>query len=415
MREITIRVPEFTLRNMVLLGLLLGGAAFGWYYKGRTVDPEHVHEESERGPGEIVVLTAEALRNAGIKVFEVQPRPLKEWLEVTGVVEPDLNHVARVRALARGIVRQVLVRPGQQVQAGEVLFEYDNIELSELLGEYRTLNSQKAKLEARARLTEQAAERARSLVAAQALAQKELELRITEQHETAAELAAHGARIDAVVSKLRRFGMSEQQWTTLSSQTSTVSLVKAPQPGVILDFQVAPGEVLAADQEVMTMADLEHVWVMASVYERDLGRVKTGQTAEVAFVAFPERTFSGKITQVSQRLDTKTRTAQIRVELPNPDQRLKLEMFGTVRLPAQDPRIVPAIPESALQQIGGKESVFVQIRPLVFQKRGVELGHQSDEWVEIISGLKPGERVVIQGSFYLKSTLLKETLKEEQH
>ena len=126
------------------------------------------------------------------------------------------------------------------------------------------------------KLTEQAEERARSLVAAQALAQKELELRIAEQHEAQAELEAHLARMNAVAGKLARFGIKEDRVAALSSQTSTLNSVKAPQSGVILDFQIAPGEVLTADQEVMTIANLERVWVIASVYERDLGRVKTG-------------------------------------------------------------------------------------------------------------------------------------------
>ena len=170
MREITIRVPDFTLRNMLLFTLLLGSAVFIWYYKGRTVEPEHIHEESESGPGETVVLTVEALRNANIKILEVERRPLKEWLEAAGVVEPDLNQVARVRSLGRGIVRRVLVRSGNAVQAGQALFEYDNIELGELLGEYKGLLSQKKKLEARVRLTEQSVERARGLVTAQGAA-----------------------------------------------------------------------------------------------------------------------------------------------------------------------------------------------------------------------------------------------------
>ena len=413
MREITIRVPDFTLRNMVLLALLLGGAVFIWYYKGRTVEPEHVHEESESGPGETVALTAEALRNAEIKTLEVKLRPLKEWLEAAGVVERDLNHIARVRSLGRGIVRRVLGRPGDQVETGQVLFEYDNIELGELLGEYRTLLSQKEKLEARVKLVEQVAERARSLVAAQALAQKELELHIAEQREAQAELDAHAATMNAVAGKLKRFGMSQDRLTSLSAETSNISSVKAPQSGVILEFQIAPGEVLAADQEVMTIANLKRVWVIASVYERDLGRVKTGQTAEISFVSFPDKTISGRITQVGQRLDPETRTAKVRVEVENPSQRLRLEMFGTVRLPTQNPRIVPAIPETALQQVDGKNSVFVQTTAHEFQRREVDLGHKADGWVEVVNGLKPGERVVTQGSFYLKSTLLKETLKEE--
>ena len=408
MREITIRVPDLTLRNMLLVTLLLGSAVFIWYYKGRSVQPEHVHEESESGPGETVVLTPEALRNADIKTLDVELRPLKEWLEATGVVEPDLNQVARVRSLGRGIVRRVLVRPGDRVEAGQALFEYDNIELGELLGEYKALLSQKGKLEARVRLSEQSVERARNLVAAQALAQKELEIRIAEQREAQAELDAHAANLNAVAGKLVRFGMSPDR--LMSSGASSISSVKAPQSGMILDFKIAPGEILSTDQEVMTIANLGCVWVIASVYERDLGRVKTGQTAEIAFVSFPAKTFSGRITQVAQRLDPETRTAKVRVEVENRSQQLKLEMFGAVRLPTQDPRVVPAVPETALQQVDGKNAVFVQIKAQEFQRREVELGHKADGWVEVTHGLKPGERVVTQGSFYLKSTLLKETL-----
>jgi len=411
MREITIRVPDFTLRNMALFALLLGAAVFIWYYKSRTAQPEHVHEESESGPGETVALTPEALRNADIKTLDVELRPLKEWLEATGVVEPDLNQVARVRSLGRGIVRRVFVRPGDRVEAGQTLFEYDNIELGELLGEYKALLSQKGKLEARGRLSEQSVERARNLVAAQALAQKELEIRIAEQREAQAELDAHAANLNAVAGKLVRFGMSPDR--LMSAGASSISSVKAPQSGVILDFQIAPGEVLWTDQEVMTIANLGRVWVIASVYERDLGRVKTGQTAEISFVTFPDRTFSGRITQVAQRLDPETRTAKVRVEVENRDKQLRLEMFGAVRLPTQDPRVVPAIPETALQQVDGKNAVFVQTKAQEFQRREVELGHKADGWVEVTHGLKPGERVVTQGSFYLKSTLLKETLQEE--
>jgi cobalt-zinc-cadmium efflux system membrane fusion protein len=411
MREITIRVPEFTLRNIGLFALLIGCALFIWFYKGRTVEPEHVHEESQGGPGETVVLTVEALRNANIKTLEVERRPLKEWLEATGVVEPDLNQVVHVRSLGRGIVRRVLVRPGDRVKKGQVLFEYDNIELGELLGTYNALVSQKAKLEARLKLTEQAVERARNLVAAQALAQKELELRIAEQREAQAELDSHNANLNAVARKLERFGTSPNQ--LVETGAGNVTSVKAPQSGTILEFRIAPGEVAPADQELMTIANLERVWVIASVYERELGRVKTGQVAEISFASFPDRKFSGSITQVAQRLDPETRTAKVRVEVENRAGLLKLEMFGNVRLPTQDPRVVPAIPETALQQVDGKNTVFVQTKAQEFQRREVTLGHKADGWVEVTQGLKPGERVVTQGSFYLKSTLLKESLQEE--
>jgi cobalt-zinc-cadmium efflux system membrane fusion protein len=413
MREITIRVPDLSPRNIALFLLLAGGMAFTWYYASRTQEPQHVHQESESAPGDKVILTPEAQHNAQIQTEDVRPRPLQEWLEAAGVVEPDLNLVVRIRPLARGVVRGVYARPGDPVRPNQVLFDYDNMELGELLGEYRTLLSQKAKLEARSKVAQQAAERAQSLVTAQALAAKELELRVAEQREAQADLEAHLASINAVLRKLRRFGLGLDQLNAVPAEGSTLAHVRAPQAGVVLDFKVAPGEVVSADQEVMTLANLERVWVIASVYEKDLGRVRTGQQAEIAFVSYPSRRWSGQVTQVGAKLDQETRTGLVRVEVPNLDQSLKLEMFASVRLPTQDPRVVPAVPESALQQIEGKNAVFIQTGVNEFQRREVELGHKSGPWVEITRGVSSGEQVVTGGSFYLKSTLLKETLEEE--
>jgi cobalt-zinc-cadmium efflux system membrane fusion protein len=413
MREITIRVPDLSPRNVLLFLVLAGGMAFTWYYASRTQEPQHVHQESESGPGDKVLLTPEARSNAQIQTLDVHPRPLQEWLEAAGVVEPDLNHVVRIRPLARGVVRGVYARAGDQVRPNQVLFDYDNLELGELLGEYRTLLSQRGKLEARAKVAAQAAERAQSLVAAQALAAKELELRVAEEREAQADLEAQQAGINAVLRKLRRFGLDLDQLNAIPSEGPTLARVRAPQAGVVLDFKVAPGEVVSSDQEVMTLANLERVWVIASVYEKDLGRVKTGQQAEISFASFPNRRWSGRISQLGAKLDPETRTGLVRVEVHNPGQSLKLEMFAAVRLPTQDPRVVPAVPETSLQQIEGKNAVFIQTGANEFQKREVELGHKSGEWVEITRGLNAGEQVVTQGSFYLKSTLLKETLAEE--
>ena len=261
----------------------------------------------------------------------------------------------------------MLVRPGDQVQAGQVLFEYDNVELGELVGEYRTLLSQKGKLEARVKLTEQAAERARSLVAAQALAQKELELRIAEQREAQAELERPCARMNAVAGKLSRFGMRRGPIAHHVCRKLHLTSVKAPQSGVILDFQIAPGEVLSDDQEVMTIADLGHVWTIASVYERDLGRVKTGQTAEISFVSFPGQNFSGRITQVGQRLDAETRTAKVRVELDNPGRKLKLEMFGTFGFQPRTLGSFPPFLRLPCSKWMARIAVFIQTKPKSFK------------------------------------------------
>jgi len=410
MRKINLKFLNFTFRTFVILSFLLAVIGLTWYYNSpQNVVTEYVHEESEVGPEDRIILTEEALRNVRIESIEVERRQMKEWLEVPGVVEPNLNQVVRIRVLARGIVRLVHVHLGDRVRTGQVLFEYDNVEMGELLGKYREFLSRKVKLKARSDMARQTAERAQRLAAAEALAQKDLELRISEKKEAQAELDAHLAEIDLIFSKLARFGVTREVVLGLSWNYSALQKVKAPQPGVVLDFSLASGEVIFPDQKIMTIADLSHVWVKASVYEKDLGRVKVGQTAEISFVAFPKKTFLGKITQVNSRLDPQTRTVSVRVETNNPGETLKLEMFGTVRLPTED-HIALVIPETAIQRVDGKDVVFIQTGVLEFQKREVDLVHKADTWIEIASGVTPGERVVIQGGFYLKSILLRETL-----
>ena len=412
MRKITLKIPDFTFRTFVILSFLLAGIGLTWYYSPQSVAPEHVHEESEAGgPEDKIILTKEALRNVRIETIEVERRQIKEWLEAPGVVEPNSSHVVRIRVLARGIVRLVHVHLGERVRTGQVLFEYDNVEVGELLGKYRKCLSRKVKLEARSDVARQTAERAQRLAAAEALAQKELELRIAEKREAQAELEAHLAEIDLIFSKLARFGVTRETVSELSWDYSILQKVKAPQPGVVLDFRLASGEVIFPDQQVMTIADLSHIWIKASVYEKDLGRVKVGQTAEISFVAFPKKTFLGKIVHVHSHLDPQTRTVSVHVETNNPGENLKLEMFGTVRFPTED-HIALVVPETAIQRVDGKDVVFIQTGVLEFQKRNVDLVHKADTWIEIASGVTPGERVVIQGGFYLKSILLRDTLGE---
>ncbi len=440
MKEVTIRIPDLSLRNLaVLLVLALGGSLTFWQYCSRAKRPAegaeqrtaesalptegsaesehkkesgHGHKEEASGT---ITLSREAVQNAQIQTAEVMLRSLQEWIEVPGVVEPDLNRVVRVRALARGVVRSVPVRLGEQVRAGQLLFEYENIEAAELLGEYRRLVAQQAKLEAHAKAAGQAAERAKQLLAAEAIAQKDVELRIAELGETEAELEAHIASKEAVARRLRLFGLQPADLTTSSSGTPSLQRVTTPQDGVLVDFKIAPGEVIAGEQELITVANIKRVWVMARVYEKDLGQVRLGQRAEISFLTFPDRKFRGRITQVNSSLDPQTRTAGVRVEVDNSQEDLKLQMFGTVRLLTGKVRSVPAIPIAALQRGDGSGQVFVQVSATEFQKREVQPGPQVGEWVEIVSGLKPGEKVVTQGAFMLKSELKKEEFGEHEH
>ncbi|HWR52985.1 MAG TPA: efflux RND transporter periplasmic adaptor subunit, partial [Bryobacteraceae bacterium] len=193
------------------------------------------------------------------------------------------------------------------------------------------------------------------------------------------------------------------------------STLTAPFAGIVTQLSAAPGETADTDNELMTVADLSTVWVLGDGYEKDIHAVREGRQAEVVIAAYPERTFTGTITYVSDMLDPSTRTAKVRVEVPNPEDLLKVEMFATVRIPGAAVREVLAVPDDALQQVGGDTVVFVRTGDGLFEKRALKLGDRNGGWVEVTGGLAAGEMVVTDGSFLLKSEANKGALGNHEH
>jgi len=191
------------------------------------------------------------------------------------------------------------------------------------------------------------------------------------------------------------------------------SVLNAPFAGVIIKLNVAQGEILATDREIITLADISTVWVLADIYEKDIGQLRTGQPCRVRVPAYPEEVFTGEVTYLGGLLDPQTRTGKLRCEVRNPDKRLKLEMFAGVEIPLAGRRMAVAVPQPAVQRIGERTVVFVPQGDALFEKREVELGEQFGEWWEIRSGLAVNEKVVAEGAFYLKSALLSEQISGE--
>jgi len=171
---------------------------------------------------------------------------------------------------------------------------------------------------------------------------------------------------------------------------------------------------LGPEREVFTVVDTSVVWVLADIYERDLGKVREGLTARVKVPAYPDTIFTGKITYVGDVLDADSRTAKLRCVVLNPDGRLKLEMFATVEIPLPVRGEAIVVPAAAVQVVGDLQVVFVQKGETQFEKRVVEVGERSGEWIEIRSGLRAGERIVSEGAFYVKSALLKDQISGEE-
>lgn len=189
--------------------------------------------------------------------------------------------------------------------------------------------------------------------------------------------------------------------------------LKAPIDGVIVDRKSAPGELVGKDKQIFTISDPTDLWVIAEVKERDIGAVKVGQDASFSVLAYPGETFHGKVVRIANEVETESRTVEARIEVNNADGRLKPGMFADVEIVTTVLQDVLAISDSALQTDEDRQIVFVALDGRKFQKRAVKLGLEQRGQVQVLEGLKLGEKVVTDGSFILKSEMLKGELGEE--
>jgi len=189
--------------------------------------------------------------------------------------------------------------------------------------------------------------------------------------------------------------------------------LKAPIGGVIIDRKGAVGELVGKDTEIFTISDPTDLWVIAEIKERDIGAVIAGQDVTFTVLAYPERKFSGKVVRVGNRLEEKARTLEVRIEANNPEGQLKPGMFADVEITTDVMQGVLIIPDSALQTHEDQQIVFIEREPLKFEKRVVKLGLESQGMVQVFDGVREGENVVTEGSFILKSEMLKGEMGEE--
>lgn len=256
-------------------------------------------------------------------------------------------------------------------------------------------------IKARARL-----ERARQLLEINPATRTEFDQATTKLRNTEAELAA-------TRQKLLLYGLSAQRVNALrtASQINSEIAVPAPISGTVTSRTVNQSEVIEANKELLRITDLSNVWVIAQVYERDLARLRTGSGASVTTDAYPNQVFRGQVTYIDPRLDENTRTAQVRVELKNPNRALKIGMyvraaFGAL---AQAEQTAPIIPASATQNLGNGQVVFVSTKePNVFEMRPVRLSAESNKQYQVFEGLNVGDKIVTDGSFLLRAEWLKQ-------
>lgn len=364
-------------------------------------------EEPAKEQVKIVEMSGEAEAHIGLQTAQVIFEDLAEYLQVTGTVQPIDSRIAHVRPLAKGRVQAILVRVGDRVRAGQELARFDNIEAGELLAQHEGARVELQRLKLQQASAARQAERNRRLSEIGAVPVKDYELSQVEQQNAAETIKLQESVMAGLASRLRRFGVEQVNLRSPST------VIRSPFGGVVTKAETSPGDVVDGDKELFSIADLSQVWVQAEVYEKDLGRVRVGQPAYITVDTYPDERFSGKVTYIADILDPQTRTARVRCEVANPNTKLKLDMFASVALPTKFNRRALVVPATAIQQIEGKNVVFVQKAKTRFEVRQIQIGKTVNDRTEVLGGLSEKEVVVRQGSFHLKSIALGTEIGEE--
>lgn len=351
----------------------------------------------------LVRLTAEEVTSAGVVVEPVTRRQFQTFRDFPGTVEPDQHALADITALVRGRVIDVYADLGQEVKSGQLLALLYSSELGMAQSAY-------LKASAKLNVAERAYNRAKTLL-------KEKVIGLAEAQRREGEMISVRAEKREAHDRLLLLGMSEKEIRDMDRDQTIRSHVPiaAPFDGRVIQRNLVKGEVVETTEKLFVVADLSEVWVTANIPEKDIPFIHSDQlghdqTVEVRVSAYPGQVFHGKITYVGDVLDPATRTMRLRLELPNPDRKLKPEMFATVRVYSDPEPNVLVLPEAAVQRERDRRFVFVQREPQLFEVRDVALGESNGREIKVLDGLREGEPVVVKGSFVLKSELLGEQL-----
>ncbi len=324
----------------------------------------------EAGAGTVKV-APERIQTLGVRTEAASRRGLARAVRAVGTVAADERRIGVVDPKFEGWIERVLVSTtGQPVRHGEALAEIYSPDLVLAQQEYLVARNAAA---AMAHADPMARDNSRAIAA-------------------------------AALSRLRNWDISADQLarlqrTGVATRTLTLS---APIGGVVMEKPALQGMHFAAGDMLYRITDLSTVWLLADVFEQDLAQIRPGQAVAITIQAYPGRTFSGRVAFVYPTVTAQTRTAKVRVEVPNPDLLLKVDMYATVEIAAPlDAAPILAIPDSAVLDTGTKQTVLVDRGGGRFEPRAVKLGPKADGYVAVLDGVAEGEKVVVGANFLI--------------
>ncbi len=404
----------YVILAVLVLGIALGGVGTMLYLhaqRGQSQPPSAAGSQIDAHPAahaEIQVPTAESdleillsrevLNRANLKMTTVVSRRVSLSVRVPGVVQSNAYREVRVTPLVGGVVIKVSAQLGDSVRRGQPLVRIFSAELAQAQEQYLTMQ---AELEVEHKKLKRAGE----LAEIGAASRQELE-------EVQATHEVHQSHVQAARQRLILLGISEERVSRLADPSQITSEVEVPAPinGIVLNRTVNQGQVVALGQELFTITDLSNVWVIGDLFEKDFALVRTGSSADIGSPAYPSRVYHGRVSYFDPRVDAQTRTAKVRVEVDNPGLMLKIGMYVDVSFHGAEGAPQPAVTRDAVQSLGPRQVVYLPVdgEEGRFVQRTVKLGEEVAGYYRVVDGLKPGDVVVNEGSFFLRSESLRQ-------
>ncbi len=327
-------------------------------------------QDEEPTPANQIRISTEKIQKLGVRTEVASLRALDKLVRAAGRVEPDERRTFAISPKFEGYVERLHVNAtGQPVAKGQALFEVYSPELVSAQREYA--------------------------IAAQG---------VDSLNEAGGEAQAGMRQLAASsLMRLKNWDISEEQVKALakSGETRRTLTFRSPVSGIVTEKKALQGMRFMPGEALYQVADLSAVWVVADVFEQDIGLVKVGAGATVKINAYPEKVFKGSVTYVYPTLTAETRTIPVRVELANPGQLLKPGMYAQMEVTVAAKGAVVTVPISAVIDSGTRRIVLIQAGEGRFEPREVKLGARSDTYVEVIEGVKDGEPVVVAANFLI--------------
>ena len=354
--------------------------------------------------------TSDTAQSHAIEMEIVAPQSIAGTIVATGKILVPEDRMANIGPVHEGRLLRLYAGQGSIVRKGQKLADLESADIDEAEAGYlkalADYDSARRTSAAEVKFAQATYDRTKMLYEKSITAGKNLQQAEHDLEMAKASAASTGAQAKAALTSARRhlliLGLKEGDIDALANKSSLAAVFSLTSPisGIVIERNGTIGATVGSDANVFKIIDISSVWIDGNVFEKDLERVRRGQAVKVSVPAFPGVNFSGRVILISSVVDPETRTVKVRTEVPNPDGRLKPDMFANVQIITDLHRTAISIPQSAVLDDGGKSVVFVA-EGSGYAKRGVNLGIQGDGRVEIIEGLQAGDKVVVKGNYLL--------------